>query len=286
MARRLEQGDLAQQAAAQRDAGSLLGGDQPAAYAPPDRAVTPPVAADTSAVLPQQPGPALNPDEAKAGVSSGDYNVLDAQTNLGFKPTPGYMQDAIAAKEKDPEMQAYYGQLSAKEAKNAQDVSPTGAAGPFQITRGTGRSLGMTPDQRFDPAASTDAVRNADGAERRGVREGQRPAADVPGAGADAPAGRHDRRQDGRRHRQCAARQPRRQQHPARGLAGARRSPASIVITACPTRLRRSARAMRSHPSWYSSHRRKARQRRRQGLLEGPCQTLRWREQARRSQLP
>jgi hypothetical protein len=56
MARMLERGDLGQQAAAQRDAASLMGGDQPAAYAPPDRAVTPPpAAADTSAVLPQQP---------------------------------------------------------------------------------------------------------------------------------------------------------------------------------------------------------------------------------------
>jgi hypothetical protein len=164
LARMMERGDLGQQAAAQRDAAALQGGDQPPpSYAPPsDTPPAPAVSAIDRAIAPaaaQQPGPPLSAEEQKAGVSPGDYNVLDAQTNLGFKPTPGYMQDAIAAKEKDPDMQAYYGQLSGKEAKNAQDVSPTGAAGPFQITKSTGRGLGLTPGQRFDPAASTDAVR-------------------------------------------------------------------------------------------------------------------------------
>jgi hypothetical protein len=91
--------------------------------------------------------------------NQGDYNEIDAQA--GMRPTPGYIQDSIARQTEDPDMRAYLGSLSAGEAKNAQDVSPTGAAGPFQFTRGTGRQYGLMGaggDQRADLDASASAA--------------------------------------------------------------------------------------------------------------------------------
>ena len=47
------------------------------------------------------------------------------------------------------------GLAAGKEAQGAGEVSPTGAAGPFQFTRGTGAQYGVPGDKRFDPDAST-----------------------------------------------------------------------------------------------------------------------------------
>jgi hypothetical protein len=123
---------------------------------------TPVTSAQTAALLSPRPLSATPPPRAALPPDQGGYNFLDAQAGGRFRPTPGYLQDVIAAREPDPDMQAYYGALSATEApKGARDVSPrSGAAGPYQFTRGTGKDYGIPGDARFDPAASTDAVRS------------------------------------------------------------------------------------------------------------------------------
>jgi len=90
-------------------------------------------------------------------VADGGYNSIDAQA--GFRrPTPGYMQDAIARATPDPDRQAYLGSLAGSEARSAREVSPTGAAGPFQFTRGTGRQYGIPGNRRMDLDASAAAA--------------------------------------------------------------------------------------------------------------------------------
>ena len=93
--------------------------------------------------------------------ADGGYNMIDAQA--GFKrPTPGYMQDTITRNVADPDRQAYLGSLVGGEApRGPADVSPTGADGPFQFTRGTGRQYGLIGpqgDQRRDLDASVQAA--------------------------------------------------------------------------------------------------------------------------------
>ena len=88
-------------------------------------------------------------------------NMIDAQA--GFKrPTPGYIQDAITSNVSNPDRQALLGSLVGGEAPNGPaDVSPTGADGPFQFTRGTGRQYGLIGpqgDQRRDLNASVIAA--------------------------------------------------------------------------------------------------------------------------------
>ena len=152
-----------QEAAYQKQATAAAGEAVPAEAQTPG--ALPPVITQpprTSEAAPEEPSRSITPTtvaSAEPGVEDGGYNFIDAQAGGRFKPTPGYMQDAIAAREKDPDMQAYYGSLSGSEAKNAQDVSPTGAAGPFQFTRGTGQQYGIPGAARLDPGASTDAVR-------------------------------------------------------------------------------------------------------------------------------
>ena len=68
----------------------------------------------------------------------------------GFKPTPNYIRDAIARNVNDPTLRAYLGSLSGSEAKNANDVSPTGAAGPFQFIPSTARQYGLTDPTNLD----------------------------------------------------------------------------------------------------------------------------------------
>ena len=91
-----------------------------------------------------------------------DYNMIDAQA--GFRrPTPGYIQDAIQRNVPgDPDRQAYLGSLVGGEAPHGpRDTSSTGAAGPFQFTRGTGRQYGLMGqggDRREDLDASTIAA--------------------------------------------------------------------------------------------------------------------------------
>lgn len=121
---------------------------------------------DQPTVMSYAPNEAVEPaddpvksSDASTSPDDGGYNFIDAQAGGRFKPTPGYLQDAITAREPNPDMQAYFGSLSTSEAKGPRDVSPTGAAGPYQFTRGTGAQYGIPGDQRFDPGASTDAAR-------------------------------------------------------------------------------------------------------------------------------
>ena len=78
------------------------------------------------------------------------------------RPTPGYIAQTLAENESDPTMRNYYGALAAAEAPGGADsVSPTGASGPFQFTRATGRQYGLVGDgydKRADIAASLAAV--------------------------------------------------------------------------------------------------------------------------------
>src|SRR5262249_30525787 len=81
----------------------------------------------------------------------------------GFIPAPAYLKGAIDAATDHPDARAYLGHLSAREApRGANDVSPTGAAGPYQFTRGTARQYGLIDaqgnDLRTDPVASTKAA--------------------------------------------------------------------------------------------------------------------------------
>ena len=104
--------------------------------------------------------PTAPPGQGASAADAG-YNSIDAQA--GFKrPTPGYIGDAIARNVSDPDRQAYLGSLVGGEApRGPADVSPTGADGPFQFTRGTARQYGlMGPqgDQRRDLDASVVAA--------------------------------------------------------------------------------------------------------------------------------
>jgi hypothetical protein len=79
----------------------------------------------------------------------------------GFRPPPAYLAPHLAASGLSPERQAYLGHLAGKEAQSANEVSPTGAAGPFQFIRSTGRQYGLVGpegDRRTDPVASIAAV--------------------------------------------------------------------------------------------------------------------------------
>jgi hypothetical protein len=74
---------------------------------------------------------------------------------------PSYLKSTIAQYEADPAMRQYYGTLAGKEARSPNEVSSTGAVGPFQFTRGTGQQYGLNGkgfDNRTDPAASMKAV--------------------------------------------------------------------------------------------------------------------------------
>jgi hypothetical protein len=68
----------------------------------------------------------------------------------GFRPAPAYLQPALAASGLPPERQAYLGHLAGREAQSPNEVSSTGAAGPFQFTRGTGAQYGIPGNARFD----------------------------------------------------------------------------------------------------------------------------------------
>jgi hypothetical protein len=63
----------------------------------------------------------------------------------GYRAAPAYLQPALDRLIQDPERRAYLGQLAGKEAQGPNEVSPTGASGPFQFTRGTGKEYGLLP---------------------------------------------------------------------------------------------------------------------------------------------
>ena len=85
-----------------------------------------------------------------------------AANNYGYRPAPAYLQPALDRAGLEPERKAYLGHLAGKEAQSADEVSPTGAAGPFQFTRGTGAGYGipgnrgLTPDTSMRPPGLTD----------------------------------------------------------------------------------------------------------------------------------
>jgi hypothetical protein len=174
---------LAQQDIAAQNAATKLGAAPYAAAAPATAA--PAAAADASpaaspapdttsyaADTPDQPAvraineaitPAGGGSLANAPPDQGGYNAIDAQAGFpANRLTPGYMQDAIARQVKNPDMQAYFGSLVAAEAPNGpRDTSSTGAAGPYQFTRGTGQQYGLVGpggDQRQNLDASTAAA--------------------------------------------------------------------------------------------------------------------------------
>jgi hypothetical protein len=153
LARMLEQSDQAAQTITPPPAA------QPASYTPTGDVQDAPAVKAINAAITPTPSADVQPSPAVMPVADGGYNFIDAQAGGRFKPMPGYLQDAITSREPDPDMQAYFGSLSNSEAKNAQDVSPTGAAGPYQFTRGTGAQYGIPGAARMYPGASTDAVR-------------------------------------------------------------------------------------------------------------------------------
>ena len=167
MQRRLEQADLAQQGSRRR----RLPGAGPAQAASLRTAATSVAngyvaAAGHSAAraaassTPQAPGRGFTPVPMQPGageiVDPGEYNAIDAADPRNrYKPAPAYLQPALERNIQDPERRGYLGQLAGKEAQSAGEVSPTGAAGPFQFTRGTGAQYGIPGNARFDPDAST-----------------------------------------------------------------------------------------------------------------------------------
>jgi hypothetical protein len=158
LARMLEQSDIAAQGV-EPPAAAAVAPAQKVSYAPADMQDEPAVKAINTAIL-QKPGPVSDQPPPQEG----GYNAIDAQAGFpASRTTPGYIQDAIARQETNPDMQAYYGSLVAAEApKGPRDTSSTGAAGPYQFTRGTGRQYGLIGrggvDQREDLDASTAAV--------------------------------------------------------------------------------------------------------------------------------
>ena len=170
---RLAQADIAERQAAP---GLVAGiGGAPPAVAPPPAA---PAAAPPVVVPPTTPtsyaptetsstaagAPAAQSRSipvADIPVEDGGYNFMDAQARHGLPPMQGRMQEPILAATDNPDMQAYLGTLSAREQPRPGQVSSTGATGPFQFTRGTGRGYGLVGDQgdqRNDPVASSRAA--------------------------------------------------------------------------------------------------------------------------------
>src|SRR4051812_15680777 len=153
-------------------------------YAPTD-SVEPAVAAINSAAPAAAPpqiaaddvnvDPRLNEAEMMAGRASMLANPQQqavappapapqaavAQAPAGFRPAPTYLQAALERNIQDPERRAFLGHLAGKEAQSADEVSPTGAKGPFQFTRGTGKGYGLVGpggDRRSDLDASIQAA--------------------------------------------------------------------------------------------------------------------------------
>ena len=172
--KQLMDADVAQQGVS--PPGAPVAPIQPPGYAPPsdtaaeapavgaiNRAITPPPAPAPAAVPPQAPGRGAVPLPMQPGagqiVDPSEYNAIDAADPRNrYKPAPAYLAPALERNIQDPERRGYLGQLAGKEAQSAGEVSPTGAAGPFQFTRGTGAQYGIPGDKRFDPDASAVAA--------------------------------------------------------------------------------------------------------------------------------
>ena len=174
MQRRLEQADLAQQGITPPPPGGA-GPAQGTPYAPPsdDLANAPAVKAIEAATSqpqvipppapppapPQAPGRGAVPLPMQPGageiIDPGEYNAIDAADPRNrYKPAPAYLAPDLNSLIKDPERRGFLGQLAGKEAQSPNEISPTGAAGPFQFTRGTGAQYGIPGNARLDPKAS------------------------------------------------------------------------------------------------------------------------------------
>jgi len=110
----------------------IVGADDQVAAAP----APPPLAQTASAVAAPPP-----PQQAPGAPQS---------PQAGYRPPPTYLASSLERLIPDPERRGYLGHLASREARNPNEVSSTGAAGPFQFTRGTGAQYGIPGNARFD----------------------------------------------------------------------------------------------------------------------------------------
>ena len=91
--------------------------------------------------------------QAVAGVKTPEYEP----SGSGFSGTQlGILVSNAASKYKIPE-NLIYSLVQQESTGNPRAVSPTGATGLTQLVRGTAKELGLTPEERFDPAKNLDA---------------------------------------------------------------------------------------------------------------------------------
>jgi hypothetical protein len=158
MAKALERQAAETAAASETGAAAVLSSPPPSAAAPVPPVATTGPRSDLPASVP--------PTEDVADASAAAPAAVPPVAVAGFRPPPAYLAPYLAASGLPPERQAYLGHLAGKEAKSANEVSPTGAAGPFQFIRSTGRQyglLGPDGDRRTDiPSSITAANRLTD----------------------------------------------------------------------------------------------------------------------------
>ena len=135
---------------------------EPTTYAPPEPQGPPIVPAPPpqarTLVPPTAPSGGAAPVAAGPGgmVEPDEFNEIDAADPRNrYRAPPAYLAPTLERNIADPERRGYLGHLAGKEARSASEVSPTGAGGPFQFTRGTGAQYGIPGNARFDPDAST-----------------------------------------------------------------------------------------------------------------------------------
>jgi len=116
---------------------------------------TAPAPATIAALPPAPPGivPPTPPQQAPGAPQS-----PQAAAPAGFRPPPAYLASSLERLVPDPARRAYLGHLAGREAQTPDEVSPTGAAGPFQFTRGTGAQYGIPGNARFDVDRSITAA--------------------------------------------------------------------------------------------------------------------------------
>src|SRR4051812_47980528 len=159
--RRLQRMEAAQRA----KEGGIVKGGPPTSFTPPIGGSKVSSAGDpvSNVMAMRQGGDATSPAAAASAVAP---TILPPATSRPVVAHPAAMSavgDAIGRNEPDETMRSYYTQLASREdPTGGQRVSPTGAAGPFQFTRGTGRQYGLYgedgSDNRTDVEASVKAV--------------------------------------------------------------------------------------------------------------------------------
>lgn len=99
--------------------------------------------------------------DANPGATGSSMPKVDAGGNIPVATAPDDVKNLIAANV-PPEMQGYATNLIGKESSfNPNAVSPTGASGLAQFTRGTGKQYGLVSDRgdmRKDPVANLKAL--------------------------------------------------------------------------------------------------------------------------------